>query len=213
MIGPKYHLRASLAAAGILLAGCGGSGPAGGGPGGTSTAGTTTAPPKITHADPQTLLPTAGEVSSTIRPLSSPGRHDQTLSFSTLSSAFASQVPRAIRLASGTAELDVIGPSQTFLYVHVFVFRSLSGAESLTPAFLKATRLRTGLSSPSGAPGQQGEGSSQSYGRRQVSYRYAFRESNVLSYVELDGPGSRYSLAQAVRVAAAVDGHIRATLS
>jgi hypothetical protein len=160
-----------------------------------------------------TLLPTAGEVSSLIRPASRPTRNDQTLSPSTLSSAFASRVPTAARLAAGTAELDVVGMRGSFIYAHVFVFRTLAGAISLTGTFLSSTRLRIHSGQPSGAPGQLGEASSQSYGRRQMSYRYAFREANVLAYVELDGPRGRYSPAQAAQVAAITDRHIRAALS
>jgi hypothetical protein len=212
MTGPKQRLCACLSAAGILLAGCGGgSSPAGGAsPVGSPTA--TSSPPKLAHADPVTLLPTGTQVSSLIRPTSAPSRYDQTLNFSTLSSAFASKVPAAMSLASGTAELDLAGARGSFLYVHVFVFRTLAGAQSLTGRFLSSTRLRTVLGRPSGAPGQQGQGSSQAYGSRQRSYRFAFRESNVLAYVELDGPQAKYSLSRAVQVAALTDARIRAAL-
>lgn len=211
MSAPFHRVGGLLAASGLLLAGCGGGGGGGGISHAVGTAvGTTSAPPPVTHANPVTLLPTRSEASSIVRPTSSPNRYDETLTPSTLSSAFASEVPRASRLAAGTAELDLVGPRSTFLYVRVFVFRGLSGAESLTPTFLGSTRLRIRSGPSEGAPGQQREASSQSYGRRQVSYRYAFRDENVLSYVELDGPRNRVSLAEAIRVAAIVDRHIRA---
>jgi hypothetical protein len=204
MTGPRCSLAACLTAAGIALAGCGGgsSHPAGG---------TSSGPPPVTHADPVDLLPTASEVSSMIKPESGPTRYDQRLNASTLSSAFSSAVPRSQRLASGAAELDVVGLGGTFLYVHVFEFRSLAGAESLADTFLSSTRLGDPQSQPSGAPGEQGEGSSKPYGHGQVSYRYAFRDGNVLAYVELDGPRARYSLSKAIHVAALADQRIRGT--
>jgi hypothetical protein len=209
MSASTHRAGALLAAAGLLLAGCGG----GAGHVVDTASGTTTpAPPPVTHANPVSLLPTRSEASSLLRPMSTPNRYDQTLNPFTLSSAFASEVPRATRLAAGTAELDVIGRRSTFLYVRVFVFKSLAAAQSLTAAFLRSTRLRTASGQPSGAPGQQGEASSQSYGARQVSYRYAFREDNVLSYVELDGSQGRVSLSDALRAATLVTQHIRAAL-
>jgi hypothetical protein len=98
------------------------------------------------------------------------------------------------------------------LYVHVFVFRALAGAESLTRTFLDSTRLGTAVGVPSGAPGEPREASSQAYGRHEVSYRYAFRDHNVLSYIELDGPRGRVSLSQVADVARLIDLHIRAAL-
>jgi hypothetical protein len=151
-------------------------------------------------------------VSKLISPASRPTRYDERLNSSTVSSAFSSQVPVAQRLASGAAELDVAGRSATFLYAHVFEFQSLANARSLTATFLRSTRLRNGQVRPSGAPGEQAAASSQPYGRGQVSYRYALQEQNVLAYVELDGPRSRFSLADAVRLATIQDQHIKATL-
>jgi hypothetical protein len=204
----------AVGAAMLLPTACGGGA---GRPPGDSSAGSTptaTAPPRLTHADPVSLLPTAHETSPLIRASASPSRYDQRLNSSTLSSAFSSAVPRSLRLASGTAELDVIGRPGTFLYAHVFEFRSLAGAESLTRTFLSATALGTDRGRPSGAPGQQGAASSQPYGHhREMSYRYAFRDQNVLAYVELDGPRGRFSLDDALRGAAIVDRHIQAALS
>jgi len=202
--------------AGPLLAACGGAtSPPLGDTGATTTSSSTSSgPPPVTHADPVTLLPRASQVQRLIKPLTSPGRYDQRLNSSTLGSAFSLAVPRSQRLASGTAELDAVGRNGDALYVHVFEFKSLSGASSLTATFLRSTRLGTVHARPSGAPGQQGVASSQPYGQhRGISYRYAFREQNVLSYVELDGPRGRYSLADAIRVATFVDRHIRAALS
>src|SRR5437588_9070080 len=160
--GPIHRLVPPLAAGAtvLLLAACGGG--AGHPAGDTSaTTTTTTAPPRVTHADPVSLLPTAHETSRLIRPSISPTRYDHRLNSSTLSSAFSSAVPQSLRLASGTAELDVIGRPGTFLYAHVFEFWSLAGAESLTRTFLSSTALGTHRGRPSGAPGQQGAASSQ----------------------------------------------------
>jgi hypothetical protein len=202
---------ALLTVLGILAAGCGSSaGSSVLGATGSSTA-TTRAVQRVTHANPVTLLPTASQAAQLIRPSASPSRYDQTLSSSTLSSAFASEVPRATKEASGTAELDVVGHHGSFLYAHVFVFKTLAGAQSLTSAFLNSTRLGSTLSRPAGAPGQAAVASSQPYGgRREISYRYAFRDGNVLAYVELDGPRHRYSAAQAGSLARIVDQQIRA---
>lgn len=208
MIPRPPRLPALLTVGAILLGGCGGS--SGSALSGTSSTATQAAQ-RVTHANPVTLLPAAGEVTQLIRPSSRPSRYDETLSPSTLGSAFASEVPKAMRHASGTAELDVIGAHGTFLYAHVFVFRTLAGAQRLTSAFLASTRLGSTLNRPSGAPGQSGLTSSQPYGgRRHTSYRYAFRDGNVLAYVELDGPRHRYSPGQAVRLATILDQHIQA---
>lgn len=210
------RLPALLIVFGIILAGCGSSSGsrvlgATGSSSATSSSATTQAVQRVTHANPVSLLPTASQLSQLIKPSSSPSRYDETLSSSTLSSAFASEVLRAMRRASGTAELDVAGRRGTFLYAHVFVFKTLAGARSLTSTFLNSTRLGRTLSQPSGAPGQARMASSQPYGEhRQLSYRYAFRDGNVLAYVELDGPKHRYSLAQVVGVATTVDHYIRA---
>jgi hypothetical protein len=209
MTGSNQRVLAVLIAAGTLLGGCGGGGRRA--PGGSVTA-ATSAPPPVSHADPVTLLPTAGEVSTLIRSAAAPNRHDERLNSSTLSSAFSSRVPASQRLASGAAELDVAGRRDAFLYAHVFEFKSLTGARSLTPVFLRATRLRNAQPRPLGSPGEQGAASSQPYGKGQVSYRYAFQESNVLSYVELDGPRSNLSLADAIRLATIEDRHIKAAL-
>jgi hypothetical protein len=210
MSGPIHRVGGLVAIAGLLLASCGGgSGPAGS-DGGSSNA--TTTPPAVTHAAAVSLLPAASDVAWLIKPSATPSRDGETLSSVTLSSAFSSAVPRTMRLAAGTAELDVVGRAGTFLYVHVFVFKTLAGAELLTPTFLSSTRLGMASGQPSGAPGQQGEASSQPYGSRQVSYRYAFRDDNVLSYVELDGPRGKYSRARVTRLAAIEDQRIRAAL-
>jgi hypothetical protein len=213
MTGSTPRFLAALIAAAVVLAGCGGGGShAAGGQGAATTTTTTSAPPPVSQADPVTLLPTAGEVSTLIKPASRPTRYDERLNSSTVSSAFSSQVPASQRLASGAAELDVAGRKGAFLYAHVFEFKSLSGAKSLTATFLSATRLRNAQPRPSAAPGQLGAASSQPYGHGQVSYRYAFQEHNVLSYVELDGPRGKFSLADAIRVATTADQHIKATL-
>ncbi len=165
----------------------------------------------MTHADAVTLLPTASQAAQLIKPAVSPSRHDETLSSSTLSFAFASRVPEALKRASGTAELGVGGRHGSLLYAHVYVFKDLAGAGALTSAFLASTRLESRLTTPSDAPGQPAMASRQPYNnRRYMSYRYAFRDGNVLAYVELDGPRHGSSVAQAVTVARIVDQHIRA---
>lgn len=211
----QVHRSLALALiAGTLLAACGGASTPPLGDTSATTTSTSSGPPPVTHADPVTLLPPASQVQKLIKPLTSPGRYDQRLNSSTLGSAFSLAVPRSGRLASGTAELNAVGRNGASLYVHVFEFKSLSGARSLTATFLRSTRLGTVHGRLSGAPGQQGEASSQPYGqRRGMSYRYAFREQNVLSYVELDGPRGRYSLAAAIHVATFVDRRIKAALS
>lgn len=214
MIRPIHRALALALTSCTLLAACGSAAsPPAAGTSATSTS-TTSGPPPVTHADPVTLLPAASEVQKLIRPVTSADRHDQRLNPSTLGSAFWLAVPRSARLASGTAELSALGRNGASLDVHVFEFKSVGSAVSLTTTFLDSTRLGTGHGRPSRAPGQQGEASSQPYGhRRGVSYRYAFREQNVLSYVELDGPRGRYSLADAIRVATLLDRHIRGALS
>ena len=210
---------ALVLAAGALLAACGGSSggstPSGSPPSdGTSTTTTASGPPPVTRTDPVRLLPAASQVQKLIKPLTSPGRYDQRLNPSTLGSAFSSAVPTAARLASGTAELDAVGRNGASLYIHVFEFRSVGAAQSLAATFLSSTRLGSGDGRPSGSPGDQGQASSQPYGNHYgVSYRYAFREQNVLVYVELDGRRGRYSPADAVRVATLVEGRIKAALS
>jgi hypothetical protein len=212
MTGSSHRFLAVVIAAAGVVAGCGGTGSHA--PAGQSAATTSSAPPPVSHADPVTLVPTASEVSTLIKPASRPTRHDQRLTSSTVSSAFASRVPASQRLASGAAELDIAGRNGTFLYVHVFEFRSVASAQSLAATFLSSTRLGAGHGQPSGAPGQEGQASSQPYGHhREVSVRYAFREQNVLAYVELDGPRGRFSLADAIRVAAIQDRHVKAALS
>jgi hypothetical protein len=213
MTGSSARLLGVLIVASAVTAACGGT--TSHSPAGQRTTSTTTTSAQISasHADPVNLLPTASEVSTLISPASRPTRHDQRLTPSTVSSAFASHVPESQRLASGAAEFDAAGRGATFLSAHVFEYKSVAGAQSLTATFLNSTRLGTAHDRPSGAPGQEGRASSQPYGHhREVSFRYAFREQNVLAYVELDGPRSRLSLADAIRVAAIEDRHIRATL-
>lgn len=210
MTGSSHRCLAVLIAAAAGVGGCGGTDSHAAG---DQSASTTNAPPPVSHADPATLLPTAGEASTLIKPASRPTRHDQRLTSSTVGSAFSSHVPASQRLVSGAAELDVVGRKSTFLYAHVFEFKSVAGARSLAATFLNSTRLGTPHGQPSGAPGQEGQASSQPYGQhRNVSFRYAFREQNVLAYVELDGPRGRFSLADAIRVAAIQDQRIKATL-
>ncbi len=207
---------ALVLAAGTLLAACGSTGttPPPAGTTGTATTTTTSGPPPVTHADPVSLVPAASEVQRLIKPLTSPGRYDQRLNPSTLGSAFSSAVPRAARLASGAAELDAVGRNGASLYIDVFEFKRLGAAQSLAATFLSSTRLGTVHVRPSGSPGEQGQASSQPYGNHHgVSYRYAFREQNVLVYVELDGRRGRYALADAVRVATLVERRIKAALS
>src|ERR1700693_3992553 len=152
MTGSTHRFLGVLIAAAAVLAGCGG----GDGHGASGQSATTGAPPPVSHADPVILLPTASEVSTLIKPASPPTRYDERLTSSTVSSAFSSRVPASQRLASGAAELDVVGRSCAFLYANVFELYNIVSAKSLTPTFLRATRLGNAQPRPSGAPGQQG---------------------------------------------------------
>ena len=203
---------AAAIAVGVLVAGCGGSSPSSSRGDGSGT-GTSTTSTAVTHANAVSLLPTPTGVRALIRPTSTPTRYDQVLNPNTLNSSFATSTSQAMRTASGTAELSVTGRRGAYLYVHVFVFKSLAAARSLASDFLSSTRLSRTLSTPSDAPGDQRAASSAPYcAHRCLSYRYAFRNQNVLSYVELDGRRGRYSLADAVRVAQMTDARIRHAL-
>ena len=202
---------AVLAAAGVTLSGCGGGGAA---PGSPPAPGTTTASTQVTHADPVALLPESGQVRAVIRPVVSPTRHDQVLNFDTLSASFGTGYVRARSLASGAAGLDVTGPHGSHLYVRVVVFRNLAAASSLWPSFQNSTRLGTVLQAPAGSPAAQHEASVQPYCHRRCrSYRYAFRDQNVLAYVELDGPRAAHTLADAAKIAGLTEARIKRTLS
>jgi hypothetical protein len=196
MITRRPLLLAGTLAAGLLGAGCG-SAPS---------------PTGVAHADAVTLLPTTANVKRLIAPTSPPNRDDQALSTTTLNPSFGSDTPTAMELLSGTAEFNAIGPSGRSLFAHVFVFKTLGGAQSLAQTFLASNRLSGSTDLPSGAPGEQQQASTQTYGGGDVSYRFAFREQNVLSYVELDGPRGKYSIGDAARVASAEDRRIRAAL-
>jgi len=194
---------AALATAGPTLAGCGGH---------RQTATSRPGPPHwVTHADPVALLPRPGEVRAVIRHASATNRYDQALSPTTVNASFGRASSEAVKLASGAAELSVTGPAGSQLYAQVFVFKTLAGASSLTSAFLRRTQLSHPAQASSGAPGEQGRASRQTYGRGDVSFRYAFREQNVLCLVELDGPRRRYTLSDALTVAGAANRYITST--
>lgn len=190
-------LRLAGAVAGLaLLTSCGGN----------------AAPSGIVHARAVTLLPTAADVNGLFAPTSRPNRYEQAISATILNPSFGSDTVTAVKLLSGVAEFDADGPSGTSLFAHVFVFKTLAGAESLTQTFLASNRLSSSAGVPSGAPGDPAQASTQPYGTGHVSYRYVFREQNVLSYIEFDGPSGRYSIGDAVKVASAVDRRVRADL-
>ncbi|MFL5824301.1 MAG: hypothetical protein ACJ764_12770 [Solirubrobacteraceae bacterium] len=209
MLRPKLVLSAAAVAVGVLVSGCGGGG------GVSSAVHGTTNSNELTHAQAVELLPTSAEVRSVIRPTASPTRSAQVLNMDTLSSAFATATVRARRLAAGTAELDVTGRGGRYLYVRIFVFKTLTGARSLWPAFRATTGFRKLVQPGSGAPGEQRLASVQAYCPHKtcMSYRYAFRDQNALSYVELDGPRAAYTLTDALRIAAITDRQIRKSLS
>ena len=92
------------------------------------------------------------------------------------------------------------------------MFKTLAGAQSLAETFLASNRLSGPAGLPSNAPGEQQQASTQTYGAGNVSYRYVFREQNVASYIELDGPRGKFSISDAARVASAEDRRIRAAL-
>lgn len=197
MIVRRPLLVAGTLAAGFLVAGCG----------------STAAPRGTAHADAVTLLPSAADLEGLLVPTSRPNRYDQAISTTTLNPSFGSDTPSAMKLLSAAAEFDAVGPSGMSLYAHVYVFKTLAGAQSLAQTFLASNRLSGSASLPSGAPGEQQQASTQTYGAGDVSYRYVFRQQNVLSYVELDGPTGKFSIGDAARVASAEDRRIRAALS
>jgi hypothetical protein len=197
MFARRPLLLAGTLAASVLVTGCGAS----------------NEPKGTVHADAVTLLPTTADVKGLFSPTSPSNRDPQALSTTTLNPSFGSDTPTAMRLLRGAAEFDAVGSSGRSLYAQVFVFKTVAGAQSLSSTFLASNRLNGSASLPSGAPGEQQQASTQTYGAGDVSYRYVFREQNVLSYVELDGPGGKYSIADAAKVASAEDRRIRAALS
>jgi hypothetical protein len=201
----KALLAAAVAGASAWVVGCGSGGP-------KTITGSMSSSSWVTHADAVALLPMAHELAALIRPISAPNRHDQALGVGTLSSAFGPSTLSAMSQSSGAAELSITGGAGAQLYVQLFVFKTLAGAKSLTPAFLATTRL-SHSAPPSGGAGQRRQLSSQPYGHDDLSYRYAFREQNVLCVVELDGPRRRYAPAEAQTVAAVADQHITTTLT
>lgn len=198
MIARRPLLLAGTLAAGLVVTGCGGS---------------ARSPTGMAHADAVTLLPTSADVKGLITPTAPPNRDDQALNTTTLNPSFGSDTPGAMKLLRGAAEFDVVGHSGISLYAHVFVFDSLAGAQSLTQTFLASDRLSGSAGLPPDAPGEQRQASTQTYGASSVSYRYSFREQNVLCYIELDGPKGKFSIGDAARVATAVDRRIRAALN
>jgi hypothetical protein len=217
MLRPKLTLLAAAIAAGALIPGCGSGGatPAASGSATSVAKQATTHSTALTHADPVALLPTSTEVRSVIKPTSSPTRYDQVLNMDTLTPAFATATVQARRLGSGAAEMDVSGRRGRYLYVRVFSFRTLAGASSMWPSFRASTGLRTVVPAPGGAPGEQRMGSVQAYCRHRscLSFRYAFRDQNVLTYVELDGRRATYTLGDAIKIAELTDKRIRQSLS
>jgi hypothetical protein len=203
----KPLLAAAIVAAGPTFGGCGDSSHAVTATGSASTANW------VTHADPVTLLPQPGEVSGLIRHASATNRYDQALNGTTVNAWFGPASAAVMKLASGAAELSVVGPAGSQLYTEVFVFKRLDGAKSLASAFLRRTRLGRASQAGSGTPGERGAASSQRYGHGGISFRYAFREQNVLCLVELDGPRGHFTLSDAMTVAKAADRHITSTLS
>src|SRR5579884_2686816 len=203
----KALLAAAAATASVGLGACGSATTSKTATGSASTANW------VTHADPVTLLPQAGEVATLVSHASAFNRNDQALNATTVNASFGPQSPAAINLASGAAELSATGAGGSQLYAQVFVFKTLAGARSLTSSFLTRTRLHRPERPNSAAPGEQEQASRQPYGRGDVSFRYAFRDQNVLCLVELDGPRGRYTLSDAMAVAALADRHISSALS
>ena len=197
MFARRTLLLAGTLAAGVLVTGCG----------------TSNEPKGTVHGGAVTLLPTTTDVKAIFRPIAPSNRDAQALSTTTLNPSFGSDTPAAMKLLEGAAEFDAVGASGRSLYAHIFVFKTLAGAQSLASTFLASNHLRGSISVPSGAPGEQQQASTQTYGAGDVSYRYVFREQNVLSYIELDGPGHDSSIADAVKIASAEDRRIRAGLT
>ncbi len=198
-------LAAAVAAASPAIAGCGTSNRTATGSASTSS--------WVTHADPVTLLPHPGQVASILHRPSATNRYDQILNGATINASFGPASSAALKLAAGAAELSLTTPAGSQLYTQLFVFKTLSGARSLTSTFLARTRLGHPDQPGSGTPGEQGQASLQAYGHGDVSLRYAFREQNVLCLVELDGPRGTYGLSDAITVAATADRQITSALS
>jgi hypothetical protein len=200
----KAPLAAALVAASVTLAGCGGTK--------TTATGSASTASWVTHADPVKLLPKPGELKAVLKHASATNRYDQALNGATVNASFGPESSKAMRLASGAAELSLTAPSGSQLYMQLFIFKTLGGARSLASTFLRRTELGQSEQPGSGAGGEQRRASHQPYGKGNVSYRYAFREQNVLCLVELDGPRSRYTLADVLRVAGLADRHISSLL-
>ena len=199
MIARRPTLLAGTLAAGLLVTGCGG--------------GRKSAPVKgVAHAAAVSLLPTTGDVKGLVAPTSKPNRYDQAVNTTTLNPAFGLDTSAAMSLLSGAAEFDAVGSSGISLYAHVFVFKTLAGAQSLAQAFLANNRLSGSAGVPADGPGEQRQASTQAYGTGKVSYRYVFQEQNVLSSIELDGPRGKFTIGDAASVASAVDRRIRDAL-
>jgi hypothetical protein len=196
MITRRPLLLAGTLAAGLLAAGCGGA----------------SSPTGVAHVDAVTLLPTPADAGGLITPASPPNRDDQALSLTTLNPSFGLDTRMAMKLLSTAGEFDAVGRAGRSLFAHVYVFKTVAGAQALAHTFLASNRLSGSADLPSGAPGEQQQASTQTYGAGDVSYRYAFREQNVLSYIELDGPKGQYSVGDAAKVASAEDRRIRAAL-
>ena len=186
---------AILAAA---LSACGGSS----GPSATATA----------SAKATTLLPNVSEAPAGLT-VSQPA-FPQTADATTLLTTFPKDEARAVagQLAS-LAEVDFSGPKSAFAYAHVYVFKSLDDATAAAPGFLDANKLTTDLAAPADAPGDESQASTQDYASgKSTSFRVVFRDHNVLSYIEVDGPNGTFSVDDAVALANAEDARIQAAL-
>lgn len=197
MTARRPTLLAGTLAAGLLVTSCGSH---------------SAAPKGVARTAAVSVLPSTSDLKGLLVPTSGPNRYGQAISTTTLNPSFGSDTPMAMKLLSSAAEFDAVGPSGISLYAHVYEFRTLSGAQSLIQTFLASNRLSSSADLPSDGPGEQRQASTQTYGAHNVSYRYVFREQNVLSYIELDGPKGRFSIGDAAHVASAVDRRIRSAL-
>lgn len=181
----------------IGLVACGG----GSGPSGDATA----------SVEATTLLPSASDAPT---PLTLSQKPDgQNSDASLLTAYFGGGSKTVAPQLDSLAEADFSGPRSTFAYVHSFVFGTVDDADAATDGFLTTTSLEHALDSPSGAPGDDSQASTETYNTgKNDSFRYAYRDHNVLAYVEVDGPKGTFSLDDAVALATAQDAKIEAAL-
>ena len=185
---------------GIPLGACGSS--SGGGP---------SASAKTTVEATALLAPTVAAAPAGLRVSQKPFAQEP--SPTTLNSTFGAAAKRVSSQLASLAEVDFSGSGGAAAYAHAYVFKSTDDATASGPDFLKTNVLMSKVNAPSDAPGDVGQASTEPYSNgKSVSYRYVFRDHNVLSYIEVDGPKGTFTIDDAVALASAEDQKIQATL-